>query len=103
PSFGAGAPLPPILHFYEELDGFMAPDFSLLESLRAATLALVPTSDMHHVHFTTYGFASAAFPAIGEATHATPGTPESVRGVTMRTAAFLADRLGEAETDPAGR
>lgn len=103
PSFDAEAPLPPILHFYEELDGFMAPDFSLLESLHAATLTLVPTSDMHHVHFTTYGFAAAAFPAIRTATHATPGTPESVRGVIMRTAAFLAARLGETEKSRTGR
>ena len=33
PSFRAGAPLPPILHFYETLDPFMAPDFTLLKSL----------------------------------------------------------------------
>jgi dienelactone hydrolase len=91
PSFDPGVQLPPILHFYEELDAFMTPDFSLLESLRAETLELVPTAAMHHVHFTTYGFAAAAFPAIAEATRATPDTGSGVRTVIRRTAAFLAD------------
>lgn len=102
PSFDPGARLPPILHFYEELDAFMAPDFSLLESLRAETLELVPTAAMHHVHFTTYGFAAATFPAIAEATRATPETGSDVRAVARRTAAFLANHLGIAGTG-AGR
>jgi len=99
PSFDPAAQLPPILHFYEGLDAFMTPDFSLLESLRAETLTLEPTTALHHVHFTTYGFAAAAFPAIATVTHAAPGTAESVRDVARRTAAFLAAHLGAAETD----
>lgn len=98
PSFDPEARLPPILHFYEELDGFMTPDFSLLESLRTETLTLVSTTAMHHVHFTTYGFAAAAFPAIEEVTHASPKTAKSVRDVARRTAAFLATHLDVAKT-----
>jgi len=89
PSFRAGASLPPLLHFYEALDAFMTPDFTLLRSLHLADLVLTRVDEMHHVHFTTYGFASAVFPSLAEVTHATSGTAGSVRDVAERTATFL--------------
>ncbi len=88
-SFDAGARIPPLLHFYEELDPFMAPDFTLLRSLHMAKLQLEKTEGMHHAHFTTYGFAAAAFRGIAEVTHAAPSTARSLRDVTEQTAAFL--------------
>ena len=93
PSFRADASLPPLLHFYEELDAFMTPDFTLLRSLHCADLVLTRVDEMHHVHFTTYGFASAVFPSLAEVTHATSGTPGSVRDVAERTATFLRRHL----------
>lgn len=89
PSFDESAPLPPMLHFYEKLDAFMAPDFGLLESLHASSLALRSTTAMHHVHFTTYGFAAGAFPTLAAVTHATPATAPGAAAVAQQTAAFL--------------
>jgi dienelactone hydrolase len=89
PSFRADAALPPLLHFFEELDAFMTPDFGMLRSLHTAELLLVPTEAMHHVHFTTYGFAVALFPDLARATHATPATVRAVVSVEERTATFL--------------
>ncbi len=93
PSFDADAPLPPLLLFFEELDPFMAPDFGLVRSLHTTELVLVPTEAMHHVHFTTYGFASAVFPDVAVLTHATAQTGSVVRTVVERSGAFLLDRL----------
>jgi dienelactone hydrolase len=89
PSFRPDAALPPLLHFSEELDSFMTPDFGLLRALRVAELVLEPTKDMRHVHFTTWGFAMAIFPELARATRSTAGTPSAVRAVHERAAAFL--------------
>jgi len=89
PSFRATAPVPPILHVYETLDAFMTPEFSLLRSLHTDALVLLPVDGMHHIHFTTYGFAAATLPEIATATHATPTTAASVVGVAEQTARFL--------------
>lgn len=89
PSFRADAPLPALLHFYEELDDFMAPDFAFLEALHTAGLQLRPTTGMHHGHFTTYGFAAAVFPDLAAVTHATPETGAGAIAVATETAAFL--------------
>ena len=94
PPFRASAALPPILHFHEELDAFMTPDFSLLRELHTESLTLEPTRGMHHVHFTTFGFMVHAFSSVAEATHATPETNASVIAVTTRTFTFLREALG---------
>ena len=88
-SFDPGAKLPALLHFYEELDSFMAPDFTLLRSLHFAELELVPSADLHHVHFTTYGFVAGVFPDIARATRATPSTTAALVAVAVKTADFL--------------
>ena len=89
PSFRAGAPLPPILHDYETLDPFMKPDFTLLKGLHARSLTLREMPGMHHVHFTTWGFAVASVPGLAAATHATPSTARGARTVAEGTLAFL--------------
>ncbi len=94
PSFRASAALPSILHFYEELDAFMTPDFSLLRGLRTESLTLEPTRGMHHVHFSTLGFMVHAFANVAVATQATAETNDSVIAVTTRTFTFLRDVLG---------
>jgi dienelactone hydrolase len=88
-SFNSSATLPQLLHFYEELDSFMAPDFTMIRSLRFASVELVPTADLHHVHFTMYGFAAGVFPDIARATRATPSTTSALSSVVARTATFL--------------
>ena len=93
PSFRQAARIPPLLHFYETLDSFMKPDFTLLESLTTAQLVLTPTQHMHHSHFTTYGFAAATFPSIAKVTRATAGTRAAVNEVLTATLAFLERHL----------
>jgi dienelactone hydrolase len=88
-SFRADAALPPLLHFYEELDAFMAPDFTLLRRLRFAELELVRSTELHHAHFTTYGFVAGVFPDIARATRATPSTTAALVAVAVKTADFL--------------
>jgi len=92
PSFRADARLPAILHVYEELDEFMKPDLAFLRSLRADTLVLERVQAMHHVHFTTYGFAAAAFPEIARVTGATPETSLEVRNTAVRVLDFIQSR-----------
>jgi dienelactone hydrolase len=93
PSFRADASLPPSLHFYEVLDQFMAPDFTLLRSLKVADLDLAATADMRHTHFTTYGFLAGSIPDIARATRATPATSTAVARVVKRTGEFLKTHL----------
>jgi dienelactone hydrolase len=93
PSFREDARLPPVLHFFETLDPFMKPDFTLLESLHIRELTLQPTRGMHHTHFTTYGFAAAVFPDIARVTRATKETGGGVVAVANGTLALLDRRL----------
>lgn len=93
PSFRTDARVAPLLHFHEALDAFMTPDFTLLRGLNTSELKLVHASDMHHVHFTTYGFAAARFSDLARVTQATPATARSLAGVHEKTLAFLQRHL----------
>jgi dienelactone hydrolase len=88
-SFDAAKAQAPILHFYEELDAFMTPDFTLLKSL-PATLTLTPLPGMHHVHFTTFGFGAAAIPELAAVTKAGPELGASLQKLARDLMAFLA-------------
>lgn len=72
--FDANGMTAPILHFYEEADAFMTPDFDLLGSLCRSRRFLVKTRDMHHIHFSSVGALSASVPSLAAATSATDGT-----------------------------
>ena len=89
PSFRGDARVPPLLHVYEELDAVMKPDFTFLRSLRADTLVLEQASAMHHVHFTTYGFAAAVFPEIAKVTRASAETAVEIRRMAAGVLQFL--------------
>jgi dienelactone hydrolase len=89
PSYRAGALRAPILHFYEELDAFMAPDFSLLRSLTAADRWLVSVPALHHHHFTTLGAVSIQYPQLRPAIRATAATAEAYASVARATLEFL--------------
>lgn len=93
PSFRAGAPLPPLLHFYEKLDAFMTPDFSFIRSLRFRSIDTVETRGMHHTHFTVYGAAAGALPEIASLTHADSSTSGSVAAMYERVVGFLEKNL----------
>lgn len=79
----------PLLHFYEELDPFMEPDFGLIDSLDGSFRRLVKVPDMHHVHFTSAGNLLARAPSLAKATRAAAGTSKSVEGVQRAAISFL--------------
>ena len=89
PSFNSVTALPPLLHLYETLDDFMAPDFALIKSLRLQSVSLAPVEGMHHTHFTTYGSAVALFPDLAALTRATLATGTSVVKTHVQTKDFL--------------
>ena len=78
-----------ILHFYEDLDRFMIPDWGMLTSLQGARVWIASTSDLHHHHFSDIGAASGRFPPIAAATRATGATGGSYAAVLERTRNFL--------------
>ena len=82
----------PILHIYEQLDTFMAPDFSLLRSLPGADVRLVRANHLHHMHFTAVGEAAGQFPALAQVTHADARTAQAWGDVANATIAFLEGR-----------
>ncbi len=98
PSFDAARARAPILHYYERLDAFMAPDFALLDSL-PALVTKVLVEDLHHVHFTTLGFAATLVAEIGATTGAGPDAGHSLQRVAEGTLEFLRRHLATARTD----
>jgi dienelactone hydrolase len=86
----------PILHIYEQLDAFMAPDFTLLRSLPGADLRLVRATHLPHMHFTTVGDAAGRFPALAKVTQADARTPQAYADVANATVAFLKAALSDA-------
>ena len=92
PSFDARKAVTPILHFYERLDQFMTPDFTLLNSLKAPK-TIEEVVDMHHVHFTTLGFLALRAPELAKLTGAGPRIGVSLTRVARGTLEFLERHL----------
>jgi dienelactone hydrolase len=78
-----------LLHFYEELDPQMAPDFTLIRSLDRSDRWLVRVSGMHHIHFTTIGALIGASPGLFRATSASSETGPAQDSVLQATESFL--------------
>jgi dienelactone hydrolase len=100
PTYRAGAIRAPILHFYEQLDAFMAPDFGLLRSLTAANRWLVAAPALHHHQFTSLGAVSIEYPALRPAIAATAATGQAYASVARATLEFLDTFVKE---DPVAR
>ena len=79
----------PLLHFYEESDPFMTPDFTLLRSLGPAERFVVKVPDVHHIHFTSVGVLISVAPSLAKATKAGDGTRRSFDAVCRSTLSFL--------------
>ena len=79
----------PLLHFYEEADPFMAPDFTLLRSLEPGERFVVKVPDIHHIHFTSVGALIPVAPSLAKATKAGEGTRRSSEAVWRSTLSFL--------------
>ena len=48
----------PLLHFYEETDEFITPDFSLIDTFDKSKRFLVKINDFHHYYFSSLGVVS---------------------------------------------
>jgi dienelactone hydrolase len=83
------AKMPPVLHFYELNDDYVTPDFRLLKSLRTPELQLVRMNSMHHVHFSSDGFASVMLPQMAKVTKAGPDLKQEVQSVANQTLSYI--------------
>ncbi|HEY8258461.1 MAG TPA: alpha/beta fold hydrolase [Gemmatimonadales bacterium] len=75
----------PTLHFYETLDAYMAPDFSLLRRLTSSERWLVGPVGLHHHLFTVLGTDST----LGAATGSDSRSVRAYAGVMQATGEFL--------------
>ena len=98
PSFHPAAAHFPILHFYELLDPWMAPDWEILRSLATPAVWIAKATSLHHHHFTLLGGASAVFPEVGRATGAMSSTGREYAAVLELTRRFLDATLGNDPT-----
>jgi dienelactone hydrolase len=101
PSFHPAALRAPVLHFYERLDPFMAPEFGLLRSLTMSDRWLVEVPAMHHHHFASLGAVSVTQPALAPALGATDETARAYLAVAGATLEFLDRFLGRRPGAPA--
>ena len=90
----AGSPLDsaqlaiPLLHFYQDKDEIVQPDFTLVRRWKAADRTLVHVADMYHPYFTALGFVAA----VDTALHVGPAVTDlggKVAGVAEMTVRFL--------------
>jgi pimeloyl-ACP methyl ester carboxylesterase len=79
----------PLLHFFEESDPFMAPDFTLLRSLGPGERFVVRVPDVRHIHFTSIGALISVAPSLAKATSANERTRWSYEAVCRSTISFL--------------
>lgn len=86
--FRPGAVRAAILHFYETVDDYMTPDFSLLRSLTGAKRWIRQAPLRHHL-FSSLGAASIGQPALRSAMAATDSTGAAYIAVAEETLAFL--------------
>jgi len=97
--FRVAAVRAPILHFYEELDAYMTPDFSLLRSF-TGTERWVRRAPLRHHLFTSLGAASGAHQDLRAALAASDTTAAAYTAVVEETRGFLDAFL---KRDPAAR
>jgi len=78
----------PILHFYQETDEMVRPDFRLLRSLESSDRLLVKVEDFRHVEFTSLGMVFGIFPGMA-AGEASPSVAAKSRSIVELTLWFL--------------
>ncbi len=82
-----------VLHIYEEMDASMKPDFALLREAAGTNLSFTPTLGLHHLHFTTLGFAAASYPDLAQATQGGPDLAQSLLELSQAILHVLEKRL----------
>jgi dienelactone hydrolase len=81
--------LPPILHFYGDVDPFMQADFGFLDKAPSQSLRKELAHGMRHAHFTSIGFGSAMIAEIAQATKAPADIAATLRHVATQTLNFV--------------
>jgi hypothetical protein len=79
----------PILHIYEDVEPFMAPDFDLLGSLSGARVWLVKVDGLRHVHFTSVGHLMRGSSSLAKATSADESSGRAIEAVDRLVLALL--------------
>jgi dienelactone hydrolase len=79
----------PLLHFYEELDPPMAPNWGTLDKLVASDIWIARANGLHHHHFTALGAASSRYTEVGKETRATNDVGTQYAAILDLTRAFL--------------
>lgn len=69
PSFQSRRLSSNVYHFYETLDAFMKPDFTLLSELSGSSVWVMRVPDLHHQHFTSLGAWIERVHGLLDATH----------------------------------
>ena len=78
----------PLLHFYQDKDETVQPDFTRVRAWRGSNRTLVHVDEMYHPYFTSLGFVAAADTAL----HVAPKVSDldaKVAGVVQMTTQFL--------------
>ena len=88
PDFHAAKARMPLLHFYETLDEYMAPDFRLLRTLPSAQRWTQRAALRHHL-FTSLGAVAESHPALRQALGFTDESHGVYREILHQTLTFL--------------
>ncbi len=81
--FDPGAIRAPILHFYEDVETFMVPDFDLINSLKNSDRFLVKVERMNHAQFTSFGMAGGTIPGFSSRSDETKLKCEAIYNITL--------------------
>jgi len=91
--FDPGAIRAPLLHFYEDVESFMTPDFDLINSLKNSDRFLIRVEQMNHAQFTGFGMAGGTIPGFSIKPEETRLKCEAIYNITLRFLdAFVKDR-----------
>jgi dienelactone hydrolase len=87
----------PILHFYEDTEEFMVPDFTLLESLTSSDRYLIKIDQMRHLYFTSIGMVAGVIPGFAPANSDAKLIQQKYEAICLYTLRFLDifNKLGE--------
>ena len=74
----------PILHFYQDIESFVVPDFELVESLKSVPRTLIRMPGMRHMQFSSIGMVSAFIPGFASSMDRKLGTQcEAIANYTL--------------------
>lgn len=79
----------PILHFYQDVEDFVIPDFDLLETLNSSPRYLIKIDGMRHLYFTSLGMVTAMIPSFAPPTVRQSIVQQNYEALCLYTFRFL--------------